>query len=46
MRSADSWEYKSSCIVNNTTANGIKDYHACKKFAECNKNNPQIWKDK
>lgn len=28
--------------VNDTKANGIKDYHACfQKFGECNKNNLQ-----
>jgi len=46
-RGANKWEYNCSCIVNNTKANGIKDYHVCfQKFLECNKNYLQIWKDK
>lgn len=45
MRIADKWKCNCTCKVNDTKANGIKEYHAClQKFAECNKNNLQTGK--
>lgn len=45
MRIVNKWAQNSTCIVNNTKANGIKDHHArFQKFYECNKHNMQIWK--
>lgn len=46
MRGADQQEYSCTCIVNGMGSDEIKDYHARpQKFAKCNENNLQIWKN-